>query len=222
VEPHAPEPDAPASDFSWHVCARLAEIDGEARANLLRGLGIALFYGLELAAFHGVSLGPLALSHPRSSEQHGAISLLAGAWALMSVAVTVLLRRRFVPPALKFATTAGDLVFLTAILAVSDGPRSPLTVAYLLVIALAALRMSLPLVRVATAASGACWLVLLGVSRANGTNSIPRYAQVVFLLAIVFLGVMLGQAVRRARRVAEEYAERRVTEALDLARKGPA
>ena len=217
-----PDPEGTTPDFPWHVASRLGEIDGEARANVLRAAGIALFYGTELAAYHGVALGSLGLSYARSALEHEVISLLAGAWALLSLAVLALVRRRFVPPALKFLTTAGDLVLLTAILATSDGPKSPMIVGYLLVVVLAATRLSLPLVRAATVGAGVSFLVLLGVARARDAASPPRYHQLVFLLAIGFLGVMLGQLVRRARRVAEEYAERREGERLDADEEGMA
>ena len=47
-------------------------------------------------------------------------------------------------------------------LTIADGPRSPLVVAYFLVIALAALRLSLPLMWMATLGSMAGYLFLLG------------------------------------------------------------
>jgi len=51
-------------------------------------------------------------------------------------------------------------------------------------------------------------LALLGITRCTDRETVPRYHQAVFLAALVILGVMLGQAIRRARKVAEEYAER--------------
>ena len=60
---------------------------------------------------------------------------------------------------------AGDLVLLTAILMVADGPRSPLVVGYPLVIVLATLRLNLPLVRFATLGAAAGYLILLGYAR---------------------------------------------------------
>lgn len=217
-----PESEGSTPDFSWHVASRLGEIDGEVRANVLRAAGIALFYGTELAAYHGVALGSLGLSYTRSALEHEIISLLAGAWALLSLAVLALVRRRFVPPALKFLTTAGDLVLLTAILATSEGPRSPMIVGYLLIVALSATRLSLPLVRAATVGAGMSFVALLGIADARAAATLPRYHQLVFLLAIGFLGVMLGQIVRRARRVAEEYAERREAERADVDGRGTA
>ena len=49
-----------------------------------------------------------------------------------------------------YLATAWDLLMLTMVLLIADGARSPLTVGYFLVIGLAALRFSLPLIRFAT------------------------------------------------------------------------
>ena len=37
---------------------------------------------------------------------------------------------------------------------------------------------------------------------------VPRYHEVIFLLAVVLTGVILGQLLRRVRRLAEHYAQR--------------
>jgi hypothetical protein len=203
--------DTRGPDFAWHVARRVQEIRGEARANVLRAIGVALFYGVELAAAKGVKLGFLELAYDRPEATQQAITAVCGAWALMALAVLAALRQRFVPPWLKFATTLADVAFLTAVLTVSAGPRSPMTTGYFLLVGMAALRMSLPLVRVATAASVLGYLWLLGFAKwfAKSDLTIPRYHQVVFALALVFLGVVLGQVMRRARAVAEDYAQRR-------------
>lgn len=195
-------------DFAWHVASRLGEIEGEARANALRAIGILLFYGLELLAYHGETLG-LPFAYARPLEQHRAISLLAAGWTLVAVVVDALLRRRLAPWALPFASTGADLVLLTALLAVSEGPRSPFVVGYFLVLGLSGLRLSLALVRFTTALAAAAWLALLGIAHLTGRDLPTRYHQALLLASIVFAGILLGQAVRRARRVAEEYAERR-------------
>lgn len=211
--PEAQRDDAPGAAFAWHVASRLSLIDGEARANSLRAAGILVFYGLEVAAYQGLGLPGFELLRPRGLDEHRVISLLVGAWALLTVAVQVLLRRRFAPPALPYLTTAGDLALLTAVLAVSDGSRSPIVCAYLLVLVMAALRLDLLLMRAATAGAALSWLTLLWITRALGHARPSRYDQCVLLAAVVLAGVMLGQVVRRARLLAEEYAERREREA---------
>src|SRR5205823_6107125 len=102
---------------------------------------------------------------------------------------------------------------LTAVLALADGPRSPLLVAYFLVIVLAALRFSLPLIWFASGGAVAGYLFLLGFARwgsipgwAKPEQTVPRYYEAIFLLALLLTGVVLGQVIRRVRRLADAYA----------------
>src|SRR5262249_38374414 len=122
------------------------------------------------------------------------------------------LRRQIFPAALKYFTTCCDVVLLTTILTVADGPRSPLVVGYFLVIVGSALRLQLRLVWCATIGSMAGYLFLLGYARWFAPESrdltVPRYQQLIMLVALAMTGIILGQVVRRVRAMAEEFAER--------------
>lgn len=184
------------------VAKRLQEYEGEVRANLLRAVAIAAFYLVELADYRGFRLGLLEMPKVESVDKsfHMAMTAIAAAWLVASWGVHAFLRRRVFPPALKYLSTGLDVVYLTAALLVADGPRSPLVVAYLLLPALAALRLSLPLVRFATAAAASGYLVLLGHARwFRPASVVPRYHQALFLLTLLLSGVLLGQVLRRAR-----------------------
>ena len=111
---------------------------------------------------------------------------------------------------LKFLSTGCDIVLLTGILMVAQGPRSPLVVGYFLVIALATLRFNLPLVRMATVGSMAGYLFLLGYARwfTDRDLHVPRYHQIIVLLALGLTGIVLGQVIRRVHALAKEYAAR--------------
>ncbi len=64
---------------------------------------------------------------------------------------TCVCRRRWVPPALKYAATFWDIAMISALVMASPaGPRSPLLYLYFVVLASAPLRLSLPLVYAAT------------------------------------------------------------------------
>jgi len=56
------------------------------------------------------------------------------------------------------------------------------------------------------------WPDRFGITKLPGETTadlrVPRYYQMIVLLAIVLAGVMLGQIVRRVRRLAEEFAQR--------------
>ncbi|MGA2033181.1 MAG: hypothetical protein ABSG68_13060 [Thermoguttaceae bacterium] len=196
-----PSAHAAQDDRQWFIVGRWHEYEGEARANFLRIAGIGAFYCVELTNYYtGVVDRPF----------HQAITGLALLWAMVGLGVLYCLARHIFPGFLKFASTAADIVLLTAILMVADGPKSPLVVGYFLVITLATLRFSLRLVWFATVAAMAGYLFLLGFARwfTERDVRIPRYHQAIFLLALALTGIVLGQAIRRVRRMAREYAAR--------------
>ena len=142
------------------------------------------------------------------------VTALIVAWLLASWSVLVFVRQRVFPAALKYFSTGLDLAFLTAILLVSDGPRSPLIAGYFLVVLLSGLRFSLPLVRFATVGAMACYCCLLANARwTRIATRVPRYHELIFLLSVGVAGVLLGQIMRRARAAAEDYAARRESQA---------
>jgi hypothetical protein len=138
------------------------------------------------------------------------VTALALAWAFVALGVLICLTQHVFPASLKFLSTAADLVLLTIILMLADGPKSPLVVAYFLLIVLALLRFSLPLIWFTCGGSILCYMFLLGYAKWFAVHDIrvPRYQQAIFLLALVLTGIILGQVVRRVRRMASEYAAR--------------
>lgn len=207
--------DAPMGDRQWFIVGRWQEYEGEAKANLLRIIGIGAFYTIELLNYHGLSLGWLQLERVEGVDQrfHQAVTALAVAWSMTSLGIFFCLRRQIFPAALKYASTGADMLFMTGILMLADGPRSPLTVGYFLIVALAGLRFSLSLVWFATCGSMCGYLFLLGYAKwfaaPERRITIERYQELIFLLALALSGMVLGQIVRRVRRIAEDYADRR-------------
>lgn len=207
-----PLTDTAKGDRSWHIVGRWQEYEGEARANLLRVVGVAAFYAIELVNYRGLNLGILEL--PRQAdvtpEFHRAVTALAIGWTMLALGVHLCLVRQVFPAALKFVSTGLDFILLTAILALADGPRSPLVVGYFLLIPLAALRFNLPLVRCATAGAMLSYLAINGYARwfTERDLRIPRYHQLMVLVALALTGIVLGQIIRRVRGLAEDYTRR--------------
>lgn len=200
---------ANSADRQWFVIERWQEYAGEARANLLRICGIGLFYAIELLNFYGLHVGPIELPVSVDAGFHQAVTALTVAWTMMALATLVCLQIRFFPRWLKYATTLGDVVMLTTILMIADGPRSPLVVGYFLIVVLATLRFQLLLIWCATVASMACYLWLSWFAIAaeiEGRDiTVPAYYQLIVLLAIALTGVVLGQVIRRVRAMAEDF-----------------
>lgn len=205
-----------AADRHWFIVGRWEEFEGEGRANLLRVIGLAAFYAVELLNYHGLNLGFLQMPSVVERPFHLAVTMLVLAWAMVCLGVLLCRKNGIFPQWLKFLSTGCDLLLLTSVLTLADGPRSPLVVGYFLVIALAALRFSLRLIWFATAGAIAGYLYLLGFARwapsiegwERGDLTSPRYSQVIFVLALVLTGVVLGQVIRRVKALAREYAQR--------------
>jgi hypothetical protein len=208
-----------ADDGSWYIVGRWREYEGERRANLLRLAAIVAFYGVEMANYHGFRLGGFELPRVEAVNRpfHLAVTALAVAWTMTALVVHLCLRSQVFPASLKYLSTAADLALLTSVLAVSDGPRSPLVVGYFPILAIAALRFSLPLVRFATAGAMVGYIVVLGFAKWYATRplTVPRYHEVIFLLALALTGVAIGQVLRQVRALAAEFADRREAEARE-------
>ena len=202
----------PERDVPWFALRRWSEYEGEQRANQLRLIGIAAFYAVELLNRYGLRLGALEL--PRvdrvTTRYHWEVTALAVAWVMLGLGVMVSLRRRVYPGWLKYVSTAGDLGLLTAVLAISDGPRSPLVAALFLIVVLSGLRFDLSLVRFATAGAMAAYLIVNGYARwfTERDIRVPRYYQLIVLIALALTGIILGQIVRRVHGIARQYAQR--------------
>jgi hypothetical protein len=216
------------ADRSWFIAQRWQAYGAESRANLLRIIAIGVFYLVHLWTYFG-SQGwlpnygflQIAESGDISKRFHLLVTLIAVAWAMLALGILLALQHRIFPRWLPYFSTGCDIVLLTSIVCLGGMARSPLVVGYFLVLILAALRLSLPLIWFATAACGLAYLFVLGcakwpeqfglprlVGQATADLHVPRYHQIVVLVAIVMAGVMLGQIVRRLRQLAQEFAER--------------
>jgi hypothetical protein len=200
------------SDRSWYIVGRWLEFEGESRANVLRLIAIAAFYVVELINYHGLNLGVIEMPAVVDRKFHLTVTSLAVAWTLVGLIVLYCQSHHYFPRAMKFVSTGCDVIFLTLVLAAAKGPQSPLLVGYFLLIALSALRFHLPLIWFTTMLSMAGYIVLSGYAKWYATQlRVPRYHQLITLLAMVLLGIIVGQVIRRVRGIAVDYAQRSVS-----------
>ncbi len=209
----APAATDPAADRPWFIATRWEQYQAEGRANLLRLIALCLFYSVEVARYYGVPLDFLELppAGPNEAAFHWAIASLTALWVVEAAVVAWLLRLHFFPRWLPYASTAADLVLLTTALMIGHGPQSPLLVAYFVVLAMAALRVDLPLIWFAAGGAAAGYLFLLGYARWYAPERdlrVPRFHELLFLVGLALTAVVLGQLVRRVRRLAADYARR--------------
>ncbi len=207
---NVPQSNSVDQDRQWFIVGQWQAYEGEARANTLRILAIGTFYIVELINYYGLQLGFLEMPKMVDKPFHQTVTALAALWIMVCLGVLFCLSQRIFPAGLKYLTTGIDIILLTAILVVAHGPRSPLVIGYFLIVILATLRFSLPLVRAATIGSLAAYLVLLGYAAwfTERDLRVPRYHQAMFLLGLALSGIVLGQVIRRVRGMAAEYAGR--------------
>jgi hypothetical protein len=193
----------------WEDARRIEAWAGEVRVNLIRLAAIIAFYGhhlLNVYVFH-------RQDESIAGSFHTAATALIVAWTGSVLALHYCLSRRWVPPALKFVAVGWDILMITALLvilaSVAHEPKSWLAVLYLLVIATAPLRLSLPLIWLATLGSMAAYLAYLGYLKywllLPDEARLSRPNQVIFELALGAAGIIAGQMVRQAHRLTEGY-----------------
>ncbi len=215
MTPAATGGDWRASERQWFIIGRWQEYAGEARTNLLRIIAIASFYAIELLNYYGLAIGPVHIAAGVDEPFHAAVTWLAIAWTMVALATLLCLRMHIFPAVLKYATTAADLVLLSTVLMVADGPRSPLLVAYFLVIAASGLRFRRSLAWFATLGSIAGYLAVCGYARwyaGDRLLRVPVYQELIFITALALAGIILGQVVRWVRAMAEDFAAHRLME----------
>jgi hypothetical protein len=193
-----------SDDLRWAGARRIEEWAGETRVNLFRLAAVLVFYAHHL---YNVYFGD---DPSVAGPFHLAVTALVLAWSGEVVALYLCLARRWVPPWLKYAVTAADIVLVTALLMVvahvGGDARTWLAALYVLVIAAAPLRLSLPLVYVATLGSMAAYGFFLGyVKYQLALERISRPNQVIFALVLGATGILAGQMVRQARRLSAGY-----------------
>lgn len=194
------------NDRQWYIVGRWQEYEGEARTNLLRIIAIGAFYAVQLVHFYWISQ-----ADPSELPFQQRATAIAVAWTMVALAILLCLRLKMFPAALKYVTATCDVLLLTALASLGDGPTSPLVLGYFLIIAAAALRFSLGLVWFSTLASMFGYLSLVGLKDKtwfDNNHAVPPVTQLLTLLCLALTGIVIGQVVRRVRALATDYAER--------------
>ena len=197
-------------DRDWEIVRRWESYGGELTVNMMRIVAVLVFYGIQLLNYHVFDVEGV------DKEFHAAMTALCIGWGCLALLVHLLLVRRVFPLGLKFAVTGMDLAFVTGALLIADGPSSPLLALYFLLMVGSVLRFSHRLVAFTTLGCLVSYLVILGNAYwVREALRVPRYRQLIFGVSVLLGGAILTFAVRRARLLAESYAERRLIERGD-------
>ncbi len=194
----------------------------DARGNLVRILCLAGFYGVHLLHYwlpgmdQWLARGLDAIQvKPVSATMHLAVSLVVLGWLLQALGIHLASATGLVSRRIALLAALGDVFWLTVALCCTRGAASPMVAGYFLVIALAGLRLDFWLVRWATVFAVAGYLMVLAITRWPQSlllpvdlPAVPRYHQLMVVLALVFQGLITGQLVRLAWGVAAQRARR--------------
>ena len=191
---------------SWHIACRWQEFEGEMRSAVLRSILVVAFYSIQLIHY-------LTLEAVRDTDRifHRQVTFAAIAWLFLSMSVLIALRGGFMPPLLKYIATGIDLGLVTLLAWLSHGPSSPLVLALFLVLAIASVRFRIGLIWFATLGAMACYMILVGSVDGgwfDANHNTPVLTQAITLCALASTGIVLGQIVRAARKMADAFLER--------------
>lgn len=184
---------------------------GEIRVNRIRLVAIIAFYTHHLVQLYLQRHAEF----PWDPRYNLGVTIVVFAWAGIVAALHVMLSRRMWMPGMKFGVVIADIALIAALGVLAGGPQTPLMLLLFAVIASAPLRMSLPLVYVATFGTWLGYLLVVAYYAwvkigfhayyANPQLQIPRAHEIIVLLALGAAGLMAGQVVRQARRIASGY-----------------
>jgi hypothetical protein len=182
-----------ASDFPERVVwlKRRETWEGDQKANRVRLAVVGLFTLNELANYH--------VLHVVDLRFHVGSLLIVGLWLLATALFHVMLREHLLPRATSYIIVSTDILLLTWLLFLGDGPKSPLVALYFLVIALSGIRVD-PSVCLYTGAAAAFGYgaVLEFTKRQRPELLVPPYHAVIVALALLVMGWIMAHLVSRA------------------------
>lgn len=120
----------------WIAFQRIQEVKSASRINLIRVVSVVLFFSILTVLYFGSERTEEQTSYWFSSAR------VCGIWLLIVGLVVVALKRKNVPPVLKYATSFCDVVLLTTIAAVGAKAESTLVIAFFIISASTFLRLS--------------------------------------------------------------------------------
>jgi hypothetical protein len=164
---------------------------GDQKASRIRLAAVVVFTLNELVNYH--------VLHVVDLRFHVGSLLVVAVWLVATALFSVLLREHILPRATSYLIAGTDVLLLTWLLLLADGPRSPLVVLYFLIIGLSGMRLA-PAVCVFTgiAATVGYGAVLEFTKRQKPEFLIPPYHAVIVALALVMMGIVMAHLVGRA------------------------
>lgn len=197
------------ADRQWFIIRRWQTYAGEMRALVLRAIAVVVLYACQLGHHFLVLSAEERAANERF--QQGA-TMVAVLLLVVSLLALLLVLKRVLPAWLPFVTTGIDLLAIAGLVALAGGPMATsLTGAFYLVIAMAGLRFDLQLVWVATIGAMIAYMATVGAvddAWFDAEHAVPLVQQGVSLVCLGATGLIVGQVIRLARQLAEQYHQR--------------
>lgn len=196
-------------DRQWFIVRRWQTYSGEMRVLVLRAIAVVVLYACQLGHQFGTLSGEERTANLRFHQGATAVSVML---LVISLLTLLLVLKRFLPVWLPFLTTGIDLVAIAVLIALAGGPMATaLTGAFYFVVAMAGLRFDLKLVWAATLGAMFAYMATVGAvddSWFDADHAVPLIHQGVGLTCIGGTGLIVGQIIRLARPMAEQYHQR--------------
>ena len=143
----------------WELFRRIREIDSALQLNVIRLIGIIVFFAIHLANY-------MTVDNPSSHYQefHESSIWLTVAWLFMTVAVFLAYFSQRIPWYAKYCSTIADIGLLTAMAAIGEKADASIIVIYFVIISTSLLRFSKMLILVTTIGCLAGFLTLVGLT----------------------------------------------------------
>src|SRR5215472_17218803 len=107
---------------------------GDVTANRIRLVALAIFTVNEFINY--------SVLHAVDKRFHTGSLLIIGLWFMCAAIFVWVLRHHYLPRSSPFLMASVDLLWMTWLLFLADGPKSPLIVIYFLIIALSGMRLN--------------------------------------------------------------------------------
>jgi len=161
------------------------------RSNAIRLGAVGVFTVNEFINYH--------VLHVVDLRFHVGSLLIVGIWVLSTVLFGILLREHIWPRTISYVIMSTDVLLLTWLLCLADGPKSPLVVLYFLIIAMSGTRVD-PRVCFFTAGAAAFGYaaVLQFTKQQKPEFLVPPYHAAIVVLALLLTGVVMAHLVGRA------------------------
>jgi len=188
-------PENPPETLVW--LQRRQTWAGDRTANRIRLVVLAIFAINECINY-------FALHVVDQRFHHGSL-LIVAMWFLCAGIFAWMLRRHYLPRSSPYIMVSVDLLWITWLLFLADGPKSPLVGIYFLIIALTGMRLNPRVSFYSGIAAVVGYLSVLEFVKTKAPQfMIPRFQETIVMLSLLSMGIIMAHLGSRVLALFEE------------------